>query len=231
MIQQAVDEFLGSQPARKESGLLYVSDLGAHPYKAMARILKGETAVFDTPTRLKMAQGSAYEDVTLQALRYAHRGVQTQFPLYNEMWSGYADFVVGHGTQNVTIIEHKGTGDKWFDYKQSLPRSAHVCQLWMYGYLYEAMYHVKPKLILYYAAWGIQAEFEVFPNGVTSFAGMVASGFLNGQRVERIRVVAPDLLRQELEYYFETRTLPDSNGADDWDYAETYLRTVSPDRA
>ena len=135
IVHDAVKSHVVSSPPRKESGLLYVSELGAHPYKALMRILSGETAEFDTATRIKMEYGNAFESVTGNALQHAHPGVQRNFPLWNEYWSGYADFVIGRHTDRPVIIEHKATGDKWFDYKQSLPRSAHLCQLWMYGRL------------------------------------------------------------------------------------------------
>jgi len=210
---------VSSNPQRKESGLLYVSDLGAHPYKAMARILNGETAEFDADIRIKMNYGNAFEAETLRALQYNHAHVLTQFPLFNDMWSGYADFVVGHGEGYPVIVEHKATGDKWFDYKESLPRAAHLCQLWMYGQLYKETYGITPGLDLYYVAWGSYAEFRIdedVDRGV-----MVADGRINGTRLKRRRAISPANLRRELEHYFKTRTLPDSAGADDWDYAET----------
>ena len=83
LVHSAVEQYVVSSPARKESGLLYVSDLGAHPYKAMARILNGETAEFDTNTRIKMNHGNAFEAETLRAMQHKYPNVQTQFPLYN----------------------------------------------------------------------------------------------------------------------------------------------------
>lgn len=217
LVQDAVEQYVVSSPQRRGSGLLYVSDLGAHPYKAMARILNGETAEFDTNTRIKMNYGNAFESETLRALRYAHPNVQTQFPLYNDMWSGYADFVIGHGQELPIIIEHKATGDKWFDYKRSLPRPAHLCQLWMYGQLYQETYGVEPDLLLYYVAWGSFAEFLVTYHETRGY--MKAEGRINGEHTTRSVRISPNLLRRELEHYYKTRTLPDSAGADNGEYA------------
>ena len=187
------------------------------------RILSGETAEFDTATRIKMEYGNAFESVTGNALQHAHPGVQRNFPLWNEYWSGYADFVIGRHTDRPVIIEHKATGDKWFDYKQSLPRSAHLCQLWMYGRLYQEMYQVEPELILYYAAWGSYAEFRIREEG-----GMVvAEGEINGEPATRLRRISPDDLRREMEHYFKTRTVPPADNVDDWDYAETAYDRLS----
>lgn len=218
LVRNAVERYVSS-PARKESGLLYVSDLGAHPYKAMARILNGETAEFDTETRIKMNYGNAFEAETLRALQYEHAKVQTQFPLFNDMWSGYADFVIGHGESYPVIIEHKATGDKWFDYKESLPRAAHLCQLWMYGQLYQETYGITPALALYYAAWGCYAEFQVSEDEDQGL--IIANGRINGALARRLRIINPTGLRRELEHYFKTCALPPSDGADNWDYAET----------
>jgi hypothetical protein len=218
LVRSAVEQYVVSSPPRKESGLLYVSDLGAHPYKAMARILHGETAEFDTDTRIKMNYGNAFEAETLRAMQRTYPNVQTQFPLYNRVWSGYADFVMGHTWERPVIIEHKATGDKWFDYKQSLPRAAHLCQLWMYGQLYQETYGVEPDLVLYYVAWGSYAEFRVYEDKERGV--MVADGRINGTTLTRQRLISPANLRRELEHYFKMGTLPDSAGADNWDYAE-----------
>lgn len=218
MIRAAIEQYVMARPARRDTPVLYVSDMGYHPYKAMARILRGETAEFDADTRIKMQYGNAFEAETERALQFAHANVLTQFPLWDDKWSGYADFVIGHGEdgRQPMIIEHKATGDKWFDYKNSLPRAAHICQLWMYGWLYEQMYGVHPYLVLYYVAWGSFAEFAIRPGG----AGVIAEGSLNGRNEARERRIAPNLLRLELERFFKTKTLPQPDGADNWEYAE-----------
>lgn len=218
MIRESVEKYVTARPARKETPVLYVSDLGYHPYKTMSRILLGETSEFDVGTRIKMQYGNAFESETTRALQYAYPNVLTQFPLWNDKWSGYADFVIGHGTdgERPVIVEHKATGDQWFDYKNSLPRSAHVCQLWMYGWLYEQMYGIRPDLVLYYVAWGSFAEFTLRPGG----EGMIAQGSVNGRHEVRGRRIAPNLLRMEIEHFFETKNLPNPEGADSWEYAE-----------
>lgn len=220
LVRKAVEEYAVSAPRRKDSGMLYVSDLGRHPYLAMARVLHGETADFPVETRIKMNYGNAFEAETLRALQHRFPGVQTQFPLYDDIWSGYADFFVQdceNGRCTPTIIEHKATGDQWFDYKQSLPRAAHVCQLWMYGHLYTKTHSVAPNLVLYYVAWGNYAEFTLREE-----VGMIiADGAVNGMPSSRVLGISPNNLRKELEFYYNARLLPDSDGSDDWDYAAT----------
>lgn len=92
------------RPQRKPTKDLYVSDLGMHPYKAMSRILRGEQSAFDTKTMERMQCGVAFEEDTLKVLA-ANLPIMAQFPLWNALWSGYADMVIGHGTNQVTIIE------------------------------------------------------------------------------------------------------------------------------
>ncbi len=211
MVRDAIETYLTTQPQRKDRpNELYVSELGYHPNKFMRRVLHGETETFALPILDVMQQGSTLEDDTAAALRYVHPNVLTQFPLHNDIWSGYADIVIGHGTNEVTIIEHKCTGEKWFDFKESLPRSNHVCQLWLYGWLYEQMFGIQPKLILYYKSWGAFAEFQLpdqaTANGQIVLRGVVGqkqrgAGFVVGS-VLRSRHIAPNLLRLEAEHLF-----------------------------
>lgn len=237
-IRPAIEHYLTSQPNRKERpSELYVSELGYHPQKFLNRVLHGKTEPFDAPTLDIMQQGSVLEADTVAALQLAHANVRTQFPLYNATWSGYADIVIGHGTEDVTIIEHKCTGQKWFDYKKSLPRSTHICQLWMYGWLYEQMYGIRPNLKLYYRSWGSFAEFalpaEPLDDGAIAVTGCLGDkvrgqGFVVAP-VTRLRYIAPNLLRLEAEQLFGSLEQFDSETIDPetWTYPEdAYVHLV-----
>lgn len=107
-----------------------------------------------------MDNGNIAEDATARALEYVYNAKQN-VPLKNDIWSGKADFIINFGEKNPIIVEHKATGDNNFKKTTTLPKRPHVAQLALYGHLYEELYHVKPKLILYYWAWHSFAEFEL----------------------------------------------------------------------
>ncbi len=219
MIHEAVESYLLAKNSlkRRNDGMLWVSDLGNHPYKAMARVLGIDLPGFEVSVLNKMQQGNLLEPDTVECLRFGYPNVLTQFPLYNDLWSGYADMVIGHNTMaRPTIVEHKGTSDKYFDYKQSLPRSAHVCQLWMYGQLYRARYGHGADLVLYYRSWSNYAEFSLD----VSMGRVVATGTVDGAPVARTLWIDPHPLRLELEEYYERQELPSPDGSDSWNYAE-----------
>ena len=223
LVRPALEKHLTTRTHRKIQSELWVSDLGSHPAKAMGRILHGQTPDFGIDTLNKMQLGNVLEADTIEAIQFSHPHVLTQFPLHDDTWSGYADAVVGHlGGGIPTIIEHKATGDKWFDYKESLPRDTHVCQLWLYGWLYEKMYGIQPELRLYYRSWGGWAEFEILKDEAGDY--MVAVGYVNGDLVERQRAIAPNLLRHELEEIFQAKKMPDIPiDPNTWDYASERL--------
>lgn len=219
MIREAFERGFTNQPGRKLTTDLWVSDLGNHPAKAMMRVLNGEQEEFTVEVKEKMQFGNVLEADTASVLAHnLSSPMIAQFPLYNDIWSGYADLVIDHLSDRVTILEHKVTGDKWFDYKGSLPRAAHVCQLWMYGRLYEETYGMRPRLILYYRAFGHYAELELSEERHR----IVAEGMIDGEPVHRYRLIVPDLLRQELERYYLARELPVATEEEvkSWDYAE-----------
>lgn len=225
MIRQAIERGM-ERPRRKLTTDLWVSDLGSHPYKAMARVLNGEQEDFDLDVRIKMQFGNALEADTVAALAGSMSApVVTQFPLFNDIWSGYADLVIDHLSDRATILELKATGDRWWDYKGSLPRAAHMCQLWLYGRLYEETYNINPRLILYYQAWGHYAELEVIEEANC----VVAEGVMDGVPVRRKKMIDPQALRQELEHYYLARELPEATEEElkSWDYAEdAYYRLL-----
>lgn len=203
LIHDAVYRSLTEVPERNKGDLLYVSDLGRNPYAAIRRIMTGEVEQFDYPTLMKMDGGNALEAFTLrQVAENLTRPIRTQFPLFNDVWVGYPDLVIGHGTEDVIICDHKGSCGKWWDYKESLPRSADCCQVWMYGQLYYEKYGVRPRLGLYYRGWGTWAEFEII--FTASFGSFEAKGVITDGKglveaeVVRQRDVDPFLLAQEL---------------------------------
>lgn len=237
MIHEAIKQALVQKPERAIDDKLWVSDLGKNPYSACKRLMNKELEEFDYATLLKMDAGTALEHVSLrQIAENLPARVTTQFPLYNEIWTGYADIVIGHGTDDVYIFDHKGSAGRWWDYKESLPRASDCCQVWMYGQLYQAHYGVKPKLGLYYRGWGTWAEFDLkfFLNGrdgaVVHATGRVTDDKGKGSRlVTRERRLNPLWLREELESYhnvihagvFRQSSLDDLNPqGPDWDYAE-----------
>lgn len=222
MIHSAVEQYLLAKNSirRRPDGMLWVSDLGNHPYKAMARIMGEEQPSFGVNVLNKMQQGNLLEPDTIECLRFSYSNVLTQFPLYNDAWSGYADAVIGHGELSVQpvpiIVEHKGTSDKGFDYRGSLPRSGHVCQLWLYGQLYQERFGIMPQLILYYRSWSNYAEFRIEEKG----DHMVAVGHVDGVFTERALLIQPLALRREMESWYSRQELPSPAGSDTWNYAE-----------
>ena len=217
-IRQAIEKFLRQQPQKKPPPHLWVSDLGHHPLQAMNRIVHGIQTEFAIDVKEKMHLGHVLEPDTITALAYTLGHAIPQFPLHNDIWSGYADLVLGHGSAHPILIEHKATGDKGWDYQHALPCSTHLCQLWLYGQLYAAQFHIKPALVLYYRAWGHYAEFAI----EVDEKQVVATGQMDGLKSQRQRRIAPQLLRQELEGYYLAQVLPTDlpEAPDTWTYAE-----------
>ncbi len=236
MIHNAVCAALTSAPKRRLNNVLWVSDLGKNPYSAVKRLLTGELEPFDYTALMRMDGGNALEAATLrQVAENLERPIRTQVPLFDDIWSGYADLVIGHGTDDVIIYDHKATAGKWWDYKESLPRVTDCCQVWLYGELYNQMYGVKPRLGLYYRGWGTWGEFKIETDGDDDIQQkLVASGCITGEKggeaipVIRPRSANPRLLRVELQGYYErisngSMTIEEMealnpNGSD-WDYA------------
>lgn len=220
MIREAIESYLTARPPRRLDNLLWVSDLGRHPAKAMNRLIHGQQSEFAADVQVKMDNGSAIEEATSRAIHYACANVLTQFPLYNTIWTGYADFVIGHGTEHVTIIEHKAQGDKGFDYRDSLPRSADVCQLWLYGNLYRERYGITPRLLLFYRGWSNWAEFAI-PVEWSGSGHFSVEGVVDSRQVYRMVRFHPGWLRAELESCFAGRTIPNLPESEStWEYAE-----------
>jgi hypothetical protein len=214
MISELLERSLLEQPERRPDGLLWVSDLGYHPTKAMNRVLYGKREQFDLPVLKAMQDGNMYEADTIARLTRFYPGtVHTQFPLWNERWTGYVDLVLDHGTEHPTIVEHKATdATYWCKTKPDdlgaayAPiKATHVCQLWLYGQLYQAKYNVLPKLVLYYRAWKHECEVEIV---AVERDFVEVEGSLDGKAIGRTLPIAPAVLRDELEYWYERRMLP-----------------------
>lgn len=229
IVREAVEAYLRTRPSRRSESYLWVSDLGTHPQKVMRRIVDGESPDFSLDTLVRMESGNALEAATVDALRFNYPGVLTQFPLYNDIWSGYADVVLNHQLPGATIIEHKATSDKWWNYKgKGVAKSTHVCQLWLYGRLYENMFGVRPRLVLYYRAWGNWAEFHIDQESTTE--RMVLRGTIDGSPAVETFDISPYRLRLELESFWQFPDGADSLPEDPntWNYPEeAHLRLIA----
>lgn len=236
IIRNAYLKAITAEPARKTDKGLWVSDLGRHPYNAMNRILNGKMMDFDEPTREKMNLGNAYEAELGEKLAFYFASVHKQFPLFDDTWSGYADFVINHGSDRPIIVECKSTDNKWWDMmnpvgdytaekftkKASIIRASYVTQLWQYGELYSKRFGVKPTLLLYIRSWGKYIECQVNlcdPNKAASHVSVC--GWKDGEQFDSVVPVAPVLLKQEIECWFNAGQLPPDDGlVDSWEYAE-----------
>jgi hypothetical protein len=239
IIHDALQAGLTNQPKRRIDKTLWVSDLGRNPYGALKRLLTGETEPFDYQTMLKMDGGSALELSTLRHIaENIGRKVNTQMPLWNDIWSGYADLVIGHGSDNVIIYDHKGSAGKWWDYKDSLPRAADCLQVWMYGELYHQTYGIQPQLGLFYRGWESWGEFDISVIEDNAIGHVLqAFGQITDEKgqiiknVSRIRRVNPYWLQTNMQSYYGQimdgdltiemveRMAPDGP---DWDWAEQW---------
>ena len=174
VIQSAIDQWLIERNeaikvtrANREDQTphLWPSDMRSCKRKIALR-LRGEKSTVDFEARSLnyMRSGEVMEDETGLALisHYGEPNVDLQHALKWGVWSGKPDFILyhKHKTEQPIIVEHKATGEKSF-WNESLPRWGHVGQLALYNYLYQKLYKVEPRLILYYRGWGRYAELEL----------------------------------------------------------------------
>ena len=192
-------EFSTPQQRFRSSSHLYVSSFGRCVREVMlkaANIPYDEGWQFPPRVRDVMSLGNAYEDDTAKHIKklVGEGNFSTQDRLRNDIWSGKKDYdIKGIGPDPVTgeprplerpiIVEHKATGDKWWDYNASLPKREHVAQTWLYGELYHELHGVRPRLILFYRSWGHKAEFDITYDAVTSTVGV--KGTIDGKQVNR----------------------------------------------
>lgn len=215
-ITPLLERSLVDVPQRRDDGYLWGSEIGYHPAKVMERILKGIRPTFPLDTLSAMEDGVMYEANTAgRVMRFYNGTVHTNFPLFNQHWSCYADLVLDHGSFNPVIVEHKATDSKnWGRVYADDPGSAyapvkstHLAQLWLYGQLYEEMFGVKPALVLVYRAWRHLCEVEVHQ---TATDYLILIGEMDRKPFERIVPINPGLLRSELEDWFTFRRMPDA---------------------
>lgn len=218
-VRNAVVSYLKNEPKRLPGAQLWVSDLGRHPAGALDRIRTQEMKSFDTDVLQKMKMGAFCEALPREALRLEFPGVFFDFPLYDGLWTGRADVVIAPATASPVIVEVKTTSDRWWDYRDSLPRPGDICQVWMYGYLYHGLYGVWPQLVLYYQAWNQWAEFLIKPDDVILGEGWIQDRGEPARKEERWRRVAPNWLRLELEGLLAGEG-EEPAGDPSWDYAE-----------
>lgn len=235
IIHNAVQKALMERTARRPGNMLYVTDLAKNPYAAIKRVLTGELEVFDYPTQLKMDGGKALEKASLREIaENIGRPSRTYFPLFNQIWTGEADMIIGHGSQDVIVVDHKGSAGEWWDYKESLPRSSDCLQIWQYGQLYHEQFGIWPQLRIYYRGWGTWGDFQI--HEIKSAAHEIhlqAAGYITDKKgkfesqVRRIRRINPYWLRQELEQLYnlamngsQLDAIVTDPGGPDWDYPE-----------
>lgn len=193
-------KYVSSSKAR-----LHPSEFGGCKRKVMFRVRGVEGSPFSLTQKEAMRDGIAYENDTLEILQsaFGKTRVATQVVLKNEHWSGKADFVVDHLTPDAVIVEHKATGQKWFDYKSGLPKEAHVLQLAMYYYLYEELFGIRPKLILYYRSWLNWAEFEITVHD----SEIIIDGFVNDKPRRRILPKSVTAMMKSYELVYDKNIL------------------------
>ena len=173
MIYKAITDYVERDDGYRPSGRkprLWAGDVGYCTRRAIMRIQGWtKTVDFDLVSKIRMKGGVMWEAETGKALKYTYGAdnVNDQLSLGTVLWSGKVDFVLFHGTPDATLIEHKATGDKWWNYKNGLPKDPHLLQLLRYYQMYQDEFDNIPKLILFYRSWGHYAEFEIHPVSVT----------------------------------------------------------------
>ena len=189
---------------------LWPTDMHTCGRRAMLRLMGVKpTNQPNTVSRNRFKQGNALEDDTLEALRAKYEPatpIETQLWLNYGRWSGRPDFVLGHGTGKVTIIEHKATGDKWFDYDESLPREEHLGQAWLYWWMYQKCYAIAPMVVIFYRAWSDWAEFYLDYNPDEDL--IQVNGWVNGVAEFRNPSLKPNAKRIEMEQMVRSGELP-----------------------
>lgn len=219
-LRTAYIDYLCQQPPRRSDRMLWVSDLGMHPFKAMNRILNGHSEPFPPATISAMADGEMIEAHSASIWSKALAAtVHLQLPLFTHEWSGYADIALNLGTERPTLIEHKTTKDAGWNYNKQLGpiKSFHCCQLWLYGQLFKERYGIEPDLVLYYRSMGDHwAELNLTTDD-SEF--IFLDGQLDGKAVQFTSNICPRSRRDELEYYFRAKELPAEPVGTEWDYA------------
>ena len=206
MIHEALVEYYSKpQPAYKGSGKISCSSFGRCIRSVMLGLAGYETPDgFNAHIREVMSLGVVYEDATARVLAEKYgKSLQMQVPLRNDIWSGKLDFLITEDKSIPVIVEHKATGDKFFDFGLELPKWEHVCQSWLYAKLYKELYHVAPKILLFYRGWSSWAELELIEGDPAGYA----EGMVNGQKVRR-PVALETLPKRRAEFEAAYKALP-----------------------
>jgi len=205
VIHEAFSEYYSApRPSHKGSGRISVSSFGRCVRSVMLGVVGTPAPDFAPHIREVMDLGVSYENST-RAVLNARYGVaiRSDIPIGNDIWSGRMDFLLQLDKQKPTIIEHKATGDKYFDFNLELPKWEHVCQAWMYGQLYQEQYRVRPRVVLYYRAWNSYAELELCEGELSGFA----EGNVNGSPARR-PVALETLPKRRAEFEAAYKNLP-----------------------
>lgn len=213
IIKSALDSAIMVERPYTPSGKvrLYPSEAGGCNRKEILRVNGAKQAKYPIQAMWAMEDGKAYEDSTLSLLKrhFGENNVIDQLPLQDDHWSGKADFVIHHKTPDVVIVEHKATGQKWWDYGDKLPERKHVIQLAMYESMYLEKFGFKPQLRLFYRGWQSWAEFLVVPTATT----ILVEGKLTKDKkgiVERNLELPINLeaVTGKLKYFYSKNILP-----------------------
>jgi len=184
---------------------LWPSGLGRCPRQSMLRVL-GVKAEGGFPAQLQIAMelGNRFEDSTFAYLKQVFgTAIRQSVRVKDAYWSGKIDFLLTTDSDTY-IVEHKATGDKWFDYEQGLPKDEHVCQACLYRHLYQQQFNVDPKVLLFYRSWSSWAEFAL----TEEEEGVRCKGQVNDLEVSRWKWVRPTEKRLALEGYLSDGVLP-----------------------
>lgn len=211
-VQYAIDSHLGRpKPPYKASGKprLWASDMNKCARKAFIRVAnlaKPETEP-DSRMRLYFQAGNMWEDDTLKSMQW-HYGEQLtdQLNLKNKHWSGKCDFALYHNDESrqTVLIEHKSKGQKWWNYRDSLPQEDHIGQLYIYHHLYKEIYGSEPKLVLFYRSWGQWAEFYIEPYDDY----VQIHGWLDGKAISKRMSMPLHERRRDMEEAIENGEIP-----------------------
>lgn len=213
VIKSALDSAIMVERPYTPSGKvrLYPSEAGGCSRQTILRVHGAPQKKFPIKVMWAMEDGKAYEDSSLELLKrhFGDENVVDQLQLQNEYWSGKADFVINHKTDKVIIVEHKATGQKWWNYKGKLPEKKHVIQLAMYRQMYFDKFGFVPELRLFYRGWMCWAEFLVIPTDTTIIIdGKITDDKLGIVEKREELPINLEAVMGKLQYYYTKRILP-----------------------
>ena len=206
VVRSAIELKLTDRPDYGGSSHLWITDVGNCPRKAMLRLAGVPLKEFPLKVLEAMHEGDVAEADTLDSLVYAYSAgrVERNRSLRNDIWSGKTDAILRLENRDPIVMEHKATGDKWWNYKEWIPRNTHICQLVMYGMLYREKFDVDPRLVLYYRSWGHWADMVILDHG----DWVEVDGWMDGEPYQKRVDLNVRNLRLELEQYFISKDMP-----------------------